>query len=122
MAYLTINGNEYVVLDDGDATLTPFVIGEKDRSFSGQLRSTIVDTKREWTMNLRRLDPTDYATFLTDIATNSGMPNVNGDIILPGVTDVPCTVLIVSSTFGYGFQASGPPLLYAFLSISISEQ
>lgn len=120
MAYLTINGNEYVVLDDDNVTMTPFNIGEKDRAFSGGLRSTLVPAKREWVMNLRRLDPTTLAQFMTDIATNNGVPNVNGDIV--GNVDVPCVVIVVTSQPRYGFVVSGPPVLYAMLNISISEQ
>jgi hypothetical protein len=49
MAFLTIGGTTYQVLDDG-ASENPLahVIGHEDRAFAGNLRSTVRGEKREW--------------------------------------------------------------------------
>jgi hypothetical protein len=50
MAFLTLGGTTYQVIDDGNVGENPtaHVIGQEDRAFDGTLRSTVRGEKREW--------------------------------------------------------------------------
>lgn len=92
MAFLTINGNTYAVQNDGTQAMTPVIVGEKTRAFSGKLRSTIQTVAREWTFTSTEFDVTTYTNLLADAAASDGQPVCGGDGIFGG--PFPCVVIV----------------------------
>jgi hypothetical protein len=90
MAFLTISGVTYPVVEGGASEQEPVRIGSVNRAFSGLIRSSVRSEKRVRTFKVIELTQAQYETLRTTVAMGQ-VVNVGGTIM--GTTR-PCWVTV----------------------------
>jgi hypothetical protein len=91
MAFLTINGVTYDVVEGGASEQEPYRVGSVTPAFSGTIRSSVRRVRRIRTFKLIEMTQVQYEALLTATAFGQRVP-VGGDIITGGPVQAVVTV------------------------------
>lgn len=96
MAFLLVNGVEYLVSTQGAAEKQPTRIGESVRAFDGSLRSTVRGVKRSWVFALAPMPAAD-ALALRAAVDGGAFVVCGGDAL--GGAPVTCEVVATETPY-----------------------